>query len=277
MTLRPFLCFLFASSIVACAEPSPPAPAPAPTEATTPSPPKKATSPSASTDQETEQPSAPEPTWCSQQGQHDFCEDFDGPDLTKGWQVHGVTSAFATIASDRSSPHGLKVTQQPEGGGKALIVTKVTHASPTKLHLAVDMRVEAGGNDSVDPLLIQLTDPAYTRAVEGIQLGLYGDSADFMVFSLEKDKEPTQKNIGYTSLAGLPQNSWVRVAIDVDLSATTLVATASFDGVKAGEATVQRVGDPIAAAVLSLGASFSASASSSPYVIGFDNLLFDVE
>src|SRR3954453_9813033 len=50
--------------------------------------------------------------WCSTQGPHSFCADFDGKSVTEGWQAFGTALGhYSAVASDRSPPRAFSVTQ----------------------------------------------------------------------------------------------------------------------------------------------------------------------
>ena len=227
------------------------------------------------------------PTWCSKQGAHSFCADFDGADPKANWATFGAASAVGITASDRSAPNALSITR-PAAGGDSGLVKLVSKLAPQNIRIAMDIRVDSrgltGNNFYQQPIVIQVADAAGERVVEGLALELRTDGSKvetgLQLFSLEEPEglaSPTSVEVAPATT--LPTDRWVRVAIAIDLSsASTLRASLAYDGVGAGEISVKRAPAELARVYLNVGASIPyAAVGPAPFVAAFDNVLFDVD
>jgi len=225
-------------------------------------------------------PTSSRNTWCTQNGAHDFCADFDGEDALGDWDdalrgsVRKANDVDELAPSERSSPNALHVfgssLESDPGGSSGLyewagmfLSKKLPTTTKTKAKLAFDLYVDAAH----DPVgVVELSGRTATNDIA------------FHVW-LHVSDTSTSLSAALGEIPPLPAiefGRWVRVelAIDDNFGSGGVVHLA-FDGVDAGTATFEGALANAAETKLYLGVS--RSAPSEAYDVRYDNVVFDYD
>lgn len=230
-----------------------------------------------------------EERWCTKQGTHALCADFDGQDVEEGWNVEVVEdgSSFEATASDRSAPSALGVTHAHSTSSDPRMsmvsfarLVEFQGTVPSSIRVALDLKVDALGSQSESaariPVALLLKSAGNSTAlVAGTQFE-FTKSASRTV-SFELDPGSNIPNVAFESADAFPIGRWVHVEVGLGISEESLTSTASFD---------QTVIEPVSlghsdsvqdleAVLLRLGSL--ASNDEDPFVVHFDNVVLDLE
>ncbi len=222
-------------------------------------------------------------TWCTEQGAHDFCADFDAPDdPLSGWDdaTRGDDPAHkdenGVIASDRSAPNAFHekgaALPSPEGGqdptgpfSGMFVSKKLGQVTTTKAHLAFDVRIDQN-DDSLGLFELEGRSADGSKIVFNVSLDLSRDAGFF--FAATGVESP--------KIVAPPMGSWVHVEVALDDQGTgNGTATLSFDGKVAG--TTQLTGELAKSAATTLYVGVSRTAPSGAYEISYDNVVLDMK
>jgi hypothetical protein len=172
-------------------------------------------------------------TWCTGQGTHTFCADFDEGALLTNWTGPYVTDG-GSIGLDptayTSAPNSFRATSAalPDGGQAHAALVRDFTETPLAVHLAFDLRVDALS-----------TTGAETEAAALVFLVPSGEQPYSMQLNLVESKTELGEQIpvdgGFTYIGHAlsmspPIGQWVRVTIDCLLAAPNRTVTVSLGG-----------------------------------------------
>jgi hypothetical protein len=261
-----------------------PAPSPGDSNGTTP---RKQSEPKQSTEQETTEE---EPTWCDKQGTHAFCADFDSYDVGEGWDITvwglppgGIPGQkFEAVASDRSTPNALSITEPPiavgEKRGGTEFSREVSATNPKSVRVALALRIDSVGVDNdthaMVPVYLGLwkREGTMTNYLASTYLGLRSTTTELLASVVEQEDFDLTVDI-----EEFPRERWVDVELSMDLTASPPLATIRYDGKLAGEKSLAGLDvAEIEGASLKIGMTLSPTPHAAPFVALFDNVLVDV-
>jgi len=163
-------------------------------------------------------------TWCSTQGQHLLCADFDEGLATAGWSHIDTSTTPGTLSlgADYVSPPASLSAADPAstGGPYTARVVEELPMVPKSAHIEFDMRVVGSGalapSSYFELAKLEFDDPNPTG--EGIDFGVDGTGPYVLVNVLGADGG---QNVQETHFSGITAGQWVHVAIDDVLDTTS--------------------------------------------------------
>lgn len=231
--------------------------------------------------------------WCSAQGKHSFCADFDGRDLLEGWQASfsgGDPSIppYKAVPSDRSAPRAFSVTQPAASHDagtfpESFVLGKAfTAASPTSLRVSFDLKVEQLGldNDTYgrSPIMVALThhEGMTTTYSLAAQLSLRATKTELHLWGADPDPDGGFVPSGGGTIESMPIGRWVHVELQLSATPSGGTATVSYDSKPAGTFDISGISTTgLNGAYLEIGAR---SAQYLPHdsIVVFDSVVADV-
>lgn len=173
-------------------------------------------------------------TWCSTQGPHLLCADFDEGSTTAGWSrvdMSGMDGTLSLATDYVSAPASLSASNPASTGNdySARLVEELLGV-PKSAHLEFDMRIVGNPGPPAGSYLefakLEFDDPNPTG--EGLDFGLTGGGPYFLINVLGADGGQTGSD---NTFSGLAFGQWVHVAIDyvLDQSAGSVTVVLNHD------------------------------------------------